>query len=55
VFFGFGCCTLLLHQLALRRQWIPQMIPGGTAFATKPQLAAMMISQALDTAIPVGW
>lgn len=30
-------------------------VPGGTAFATKPQLAARMLARALDAGVPAGW
>jgi hypothetical protein len=29
-------------------------VPEGTAFATKPQLAARMLARALDAGVPAG-
>ena len=54
--------ALIDRELYLPRSWIADPgrcraagIPDGTAFATKPALARMMIGRALDAGTPAGW
>jgi SRSO17 transposase len=54
--------ALIDRDLYLPKSWISDPgrcraagIPGGTAFATKPKLARVMIARALDAGTPAGW
>lgn len=54
--------TLIDRELYLPRSWTGDPdrcaaagVPGDTAFATKPALAARMILRALDAGVPAGW
>jgi SRSO17 transposase len=54
--------ALIDRELYLPRSWAGDPgrcaaagIPGGTAFATKPELALRMITRALDAGVPARW
>jgi SRSO17 transposase len=54
--------ALIDRELYLPESWVADPgrcreagIPEGTAFATKPQLARVMIARALDAGAPAGW
>lgn len=59
---GRGGHALIDRELYLPQSWVSDPgrcavagIPGGTAFATKPELALRMITRALDAGTPAGW
>ena len=59
---GRGGHAMIDRELYLPASWATDPgrcaaagIPGGTAFATKPELASRMISRAVDAGVPAGW